>query len=192
VVARVREQLPPLFDLVTPFPFVELQKLIDEANHFGVFGYDKALYVRELSEGAIAVVEEHLPRKTSPLSGLFFYRLDGAYSEVGEDQTAFGGGRSPCYAAFIVAVADTSDRLVPEREWARSLWTALRPHALGSGSYLNVEAEVAEDRVRSSYGPAKYDRLAKIKGIYDPYNVFHLNANIPPATQPANQQNPDG
>jgi hypothetical protein len=87
VVARVREQLPPLFDLVTPMPFVELQKLIDEANALGLFVYDKALYLGELSEGAIAVVAEHLPRKTSPLSQLLFYRLDGAYSEVGEDQT---------------------------------------------------------------------------------------------------------
>ena len=192
VVARVREQLPPLFDFVTPIPFVELQKMFDEANAFGLFGYDKALYLGELSEGTIAVVAEHLPRKTSPLSAVFFYRLDSAYSEVGEDQTAFGGGRSPRYGVFIIAMVDNPEKLETERQWVRSFWAALQPHALGTGGYLNGEAEPIEERVRSSFGPAKYGRLAQIKGIYDPDNVFHLNANIPPATQPASQQNPDG
>jgi hypothetical protein len=97
VVTRVRKELPPLFDLVTPMPYVQLQKLLDEANAFGTYAYDKALYLAALSEEVIGVVAEHLPRKTSPLSPLLFYRLDGAYSEVAEDRTAFGGGRSPRY-----------------------------------------------------------------------------------------------
>ena len=182
IVSRIRAELPPLFDLVTPLPYVQLLKMFDEGNAFGFRGYDKSVYLGDLSDGAISVVAEQLPRKQSPLSALFFYRLDGAYSAVGEDETAFGGGRSPRYALFIIALADSVEGLAADRQWVRTLWDALQPHALGIGSYVNGESEFADDRVRSSYGPAKYERLARIKAVYDPDNVFHLNANIHPAT----------
>jgi FAD/FMN-containing dehydrogenase len=67
-----------------------------------------------------------------------------------------------------------------DRTWVRNFWDAMRPHATGSGGYVNFMAEADEDRVRASYGEAKYQRLARIKRQYDPDNVFHLNANIKP------------
>jgi hypothetical protein len=181
VVRHVRETVPPLFDLVMPMPFVRLLERFDKANAWGVHGYDKALYVKDLSDEVIAVVTEHQPRKTSPLSVLFFYPLDGAYSEVREEDTAFGGGRSPRYAVFIVGLTTTAEAHSAERAWVRAFWEALLPHALGIGSYVNGESEFDDDRVRSSYGFLKYERLARIKAVYDPDNVFHRNANIRPA-----------
>jgi FAD/FMN-containing dehydrogenase len=181
LVAQIRESLPPLFDLVTPMPYVELQKLLDEANAWGFCCYDKGAYLEDLSDPVIEAVTEHVPRKTSPMSALLFYRLDGAYTRVGDEQTAFSGGRSPRYAAFIVGLTPDVGGLAAERAWVRGFWQALRPYAIdGADGYINSTSEYSGEGIRGSYGPGKYQRLAKIKAEYDPDNTFRLNANIPP------------
>ncbi|HEY6810348.1 MAG TPA: hypothetical protein VIZ70_04410 [Propionibacteriaceae bacterium] len=91
------------------------------------------------------------------MSDVKIFRLDGAYSQVGELDTAFSGGRSPRFAVFIGAMALDSGVLVAERTWARNLWVALRPHAIGSGGegYVNALDEFGEDRLRAAYGSAR-------------------------------------
>jgi len=75
----------------------------------------------------------------------------------------------------------TSELYEAERSWVRAFWDALRPLARNSGSYVNYMTEYEEDRVRAAYGPAKLERLSRIKATYDPDNVFHRNQNIKPA-----------
>jgi FAD/FMN-containing dehydrogenase len=182
LVTQIRESLPPLFDLVTPMPYVELQKLLDQAGAWGFYAYEKGTYIQDLSDAVIEVVTEHIPRKNSPMSMVLFYRLDGAYCQVGDDETAFSGGRSPRYSTFIIGLAPDAGVQAAERGWVRGLWEALSPYAIGSGDgYINGMTDFYDDRVRGSYGTAKYERLARIKAEYDPDNVFHLNANIRPA-----------
>ena len=117
------------------------------------------------------------------MSALMLYRLDGAYSQVGQDETAFSGGRSPRYAAFIIGLAPNAGLLATERRWARGFWEALNTQAIdGGGGYINGSSEYSGSGVRRSYGPARYERLTRIKAEYDPGNMFHLNAaNIAPA-----------
>jgi FAD/FMN-containing dehydrogenase len=180
--ARIRQTLPPLFELVTPIPYVDLQQLLDEATAWGQYAYDKGAYVESLSDDVIDAVTEQVSLKNSPMSLALFYRLDGAYSEVQDDETAFGGGRSPRYAAFLNGVAPDANLLAADRSWVRGFWERLRPLAIGSGDgYINGTADFRDDRVRNSYGPAKYEKLAAIKAEYDPDNVFHRNANIKPS-----------
>jgi FAD/FMN-containing dehydrogenase len=181
VVARIRETLPPLFDHVTPMPYVALQQLFDEASAWGFHDYDKGIYLESLSDEVVEVLTEYASRKSSPLSFVFTYWLDEAFSEIGQDDTAFGGSRSPGFFAFLIAEGITPEALVADRAWVRSLWDALQPYSRGIPSYVNAISEAAdEDRVLATYGQAKYARLARIKSKYDPDNVFHRNANIKP------------
>jgi FAD/FMN-containing dehydrogenase len=179
--AAIRRAAPaPLFEFATPMPYTALQQLLDESNSWGKYCYDKGSYLADLTDDAIQVIAEHVALKTSPLSATLFYRLDGAFCDVGEDDTAFSGTRAPQYAIFIIAVCPVPEMLAAERAWVRSFWDALQPHTLGIGSYVNAMSEVDQDRLKAGYGDAKYERLARIKAEYDPDNVFHRNANIPP------------
>ena len=181
VAGALRARLAPLFEFVTPMPYVDVQQLLDEANAAGQFYYDKGADLADLSDDVIGVVTDHMQRRSSPMSIALFYPLGGAFSEVGEDDTAFGGARTPHHSLVMSGVALDPEVLATERAWARSFWEALQPLASGIGSYVNLMTEVEPDRVRASYGPAKYGRLAGIKAKYDPGNVFHHNANIKPA-----------
>ena len=181
VLAQIRTALPPLWEFVTPMPYTALQQMMDEPNAWGFHDYDKGAYVEDISDDVIDVVVDHLPGKNSPLSVLLFYRLDGAYSAITDDETAFSGGRSARYAVFIIAVCPTPELLDADRAWVRSTWEALLPHTTETGVYVNALATSDENRVKAAYGPAKYDRLASIKAKYDPANLFHHNANIKPS-----------
>ena len=171
--------MSPLFEMATPMPYVALQQMFNGSALWGTHCYEKAHYLDDLTDDAIAVVAEQLPRKPSPLSMVHFYPLDGAYADVADDATAFGGKRSARYAVFLMALAGDAAAMPAEREWLAGFWDALAPHALGAAGYVNGWAEFDESRVRAIYGE-KYDRLAQIKAVYDPTNVFRAHANIRP------------
>jgi hypothetical protein len=180
-IAPLRSALEPLFELVTPLPYVALQQMFDASAPWGILGYEKAVHLDELSDAAIDVIVEHVPRKASPLSFVPMFVLGGAYGRTAEDAVAFGGSRRTRFVVNMAAIAPTPELLATDTAWVRSFWSALVPHAHGIGSYVNFMSEYEEDRVRAAYGEAKYSRLAAIKTKYDPENLFHLNANIRPA-----------
>jgi hypothetical protein len=178
---QIRCALPPLFESITPIPYTALQQIIDESAPRGILAYQKSLYLDALSPEAINIITAHLPRKQSPMSVLLAIPLGGAFCQVPDQATAFGGSRTPCVIVDAGAFATEPGLLAADRDWARQLWADLLPHAPGTGTYVNVMTEYEADRVRASYGPAKYQQLAQIKAAHDPGNVFHRNANINPA-----------
>ena len=165
-----------------------LQQLIDEANPWGIRAYDKGINLDDLSDEAIAVFLDWLARKEGPLTFAPMFPLRGRYREIPDEATAFGSSRSARWALSMVAMGlpDGPDEdFVAARAWARGFWEAMRPLAPNGATYLNFEADADEARVRDSYGEAKHRRLAALKAVWDPDNVFHHNANIRPAEQGA-------
>ena len=182
-VESLRDAAPPLFTFDTPIPYTALQQMFDANVPWGTRGYEKAVYLEELTDGAIDVIARHFPSKASPMSLMPIFVLGGKYAEPGDDDTAFGGSRRIMYVLNIAALALDAELLDTDRSWVRAFWADLVPHSGGVGSYVNFMSEFEPDRVMASYGSEKYGRLAEIKAKYDPANLFHLNANIKPAGQ---------
>ncbi|GAB3198497.1 FAD-binding oxidoreductase [Geodermatophilus arenarius] len=178
---RPLRERDPLFEMVTPIPHVALQQMLDDANPWGIRAYDKGLNLDRLSDDALAVILERLPLMRSPLSYVPMFPLTGRYSEISDDATAWGSPRRPHWALALLAMAPDDESYAADRAWVRDLWNALRPYAPDDGTYLNFEADTDDRRVRASYGERKYRRLAELKAVWDPDNVFRHNPNIPPA-----------
>jgi FAD/FMN-containing dehydrogenase len=105
------------------------------------------------------------------------FQLGGAVGRLPEDATAFGG-RAAGFAVNVNGVALPTEH-AEQAAWARRFGQALRP--LSAGVYLNFLDEEGQDRVRSAYGPAKYERLVALKDVWDPTNFFRRNQNIRPS-----------
>jgi FAD/FMN-containing dehydrogenase len=176
----VREACPPLFELVSPMPYTALQKMFDDEYPYGIRGYDKAIYLIELTDEAITVLTERATQKRDHATFMPIFALHGAVTEVPDDATAYGGLRTPHHVVDGSATSADPEVFAADRTWARSVRDALRPLAANAGSYVNFMSELDDDeRVRAAYGPSKYVRLARIKATYD--NVLHRNANVQPA-----------
>ncbi len=160
VIEPVQRMTPsPQWQLITPIPYVQLQQMFNGDSPWGFYNYEKALYLDELSDQAIDVFVDHLPRKFSPLSFVPVFPLSGAFARIADADTAFGGSRHGKWVFNISATCATPEILAGDRAWVRDFWTALRPHATGSGTYVNFLTDADDDRIRNSYGPAPGSRL---------------------------------
>ena len=149
----------------------------------GVHNYWKADYVDGLSDGVIEATVEAYARVPSPRSIVLFIPVNGAASRIPSDATAFPHRDPSLVAVGIYSLWSDPAEAGANVEWTRETWETLQPYATG-GVYVNdLSEDEGEDRVRTAFG-SNYDRLAEIKAVYDPDNVFRLNANVRPASVP--------
>jgi FAD/FMN-containing dehydrogenase len=161
----------PIADGVALQDYTVMQTNNDEPFGHGIRSYAKNGMVKEWTQGLVdAMLEADDPR-------IFIanHVAGGAVKRVGELDTAFPHRNAEIMIVVVAGWMDAAqdDDLIAA---CRAYYKAIEPH-LG-GYYSNIDFDHAS--AKGNYGPA-YDRLAKIKGEYDPGNLFRLNSNIDPA-----------
>jgi FAD/FMN-containing dehydrogenase len=181
LIAPLRQYGTPLIDGIGPKPFRALQSLLDAAAQPGFHYYVKSEFLPALSDDMIDTLVDHASRITSPLSVIAGFHLGGAISRVDEDATAYSH-RDAAYSLILNTAWIDPAESEKHIQWTRTFWKALQPFSSG-GAYVNFQShDEGEERVKTTYGTAKYERLTALKQKYDPSNFFRLNQNIKPTS----------
>jgi FAD/FMN-containing dehydrogenase len=177
--APLREFGPPPLDLLQPMPYVQVQKLIEEANPRGRRNYWSADFLSELPDEAVDTLVEHATNPVSPFSQMLLLPGGGAIARVPEDATAFGQRNAPFNTHYLSVWEDPAedDRNIA---YTKAIATAMKPWTTGR-AYLNFLGDEGAGRVEAAFGPEKYARLQALKREWDPQNLFRHNQNITPA-----------
>jgi FAD/FMN-containing dehydrogenase len=180
IVAPLRRLGDPIADLLGPMPYAVAQSLVDPLFGPGARNYFTAAYLRELPDQAIdRLVAFHGP-SSSPLSEIHVHQLGGAVARVPADASAYAN-RDAEYAVNIVARWTDASTDEAQRAWARDLYAAIEPFAT-DGAYVNFLGS-GDEAIRTVYPPETYERLSRLKGRWDPTNLFRLNQNVLPPSK---------
>jgi FAD/FMN-containing dehydrogenase len=167
----------PVLDWCEPKTFVAHQRTFDASFQAGNWYYVRSCDVAELTDDVIDISVEYASRISSPITSVGMWQMGGAVARVGEEDTAFNG-RAAGHTFNINGNSLGPDGFEEQRDWARSIWSALAPYH--TSVYVNFLMEEGEERIRQAYGATKYERLKALKRAYDPDNVFRFNQNIRP------------
>ena len=169
----------PVATRVSEPSYVALQTREDSVQGHAYRRYSKGHYLRALPDAAI---EAFLTRGAGdgPLPGAGLQAYGGAIDDVPDEDAAFGH-RGTLFewgaGTRWTDPAEDGTRIAAARQAA----AALLPYA--SGVYVNSVGDEGAAGVRRAYPAAKLAKLTALKDVYDPANVFHLNANITPSTR---------
>jgi len=178
-VAPLRAIGASLRDTIAPLPYLALQTSGDSRLHGGINFYGKAGFLTALDDTTIDSLVAGFEAAPPGSVGVFLQHSGGAVGRVAPTDTAFVN-RDARYWLMVNSVWQDGAQREGHIVAARALWAHAQDAV--SGYYINTMADEQYARARQVFG-VNYERLAAVKGKYDPRNLFRLNANIPP--QPA-------
>ena len=158
-----------------PKPFATHQSALDGTNPPGRYYYWKSDYLPAVNDDVKETLLTHTAELPSPESAFVVFQLGGAAARM-DDSASAAAHRDAPYVMNVASSCIDPGKIDACKDWARGLWSAMRPHST-NGVYVNFLTEdEGDDRTLEAYGKEKYDRLAALKAKYDPNNLFRSTA----------------
>jgi len=181
VLRPLREFGPPAADIFQPMPYEAAQTMADFLWPRGFHNYWKSSFLTGLVDSAIETIFDFFAQAPSARTVVVIeHNGDGAMTRVATEDTAFGHRNWP-YNFLVTSIWTDPAHSEANIRWTRNFYEAMQPF-LADAAYVNYLGEEGEERIRSAYTPAKYERLCALKKKYDPTNLFRLNQNFKPNT----------
>jgi len=166
----------PLISQIGPMPYPVINTMFDDGYPRGALNYWKSSFIRGLDDDVIDGAIEGFASCPSPTTAIAFEDFHGAVTRVPVDATAVPH-REPGYDLLITSVwtdpATTDDNVA----WTRSTFGTLERSFAGR-RYVNYLDD--DDPADEAFG-SNQQRLAEVKRMYDPDDVFRSTHNIAPA-----------
>ena len=170
----------PLADLIGPMPYLALQQLVDPLWGPGAANYFTSAFLDRLPDAAIQTFADAFQRSAGlpAWCELHIHQMGGAMARIPSGATAFSQRRPP-YLINCITRTPTAAGFAASRAWARATRDAMARFGTGQ-MYVNFTGEADQAETRACYPPTTRERLATVKGRYDPANLFRFNQNIRP------------
>ena len=182
-IAPLRALATPIADMVKPMPYAGMYPPEDPNMHPTAIG--RTMFLDDVDEATAATICEYLGKSDAAVRVTQLRVLGGAAARVPADATAYAH-RSKRLLVNVAAFYTTPEDRVVREQWVKELARTLQPNDVSG--YVGFLSNEGDARVRGAYPGGTWDRLTKIKGQYDPTNLFRLNQNITPAVRRAQNQ----
>jgi FAD/FMN-containing dehydrogenase len=173
--APFRALATPIADLLRPMPYPEIYP--PEDPDYRPLAAARTMFLDTIDSEIAGEILDQLAAATAQMPVAQLRVLGGAMARVPAEATAFAH-RTSRIMVNVAAVYATPEEAPVHEAWVTDVAASLRQ--ADSGAYVNFLGAEGEKRIRAAYPAATWDRLAAIKGRYDPTNLFRLNQNILP------------
>ena len=182
-IAPFRGLAEPIADMVKPMSYPEIYPPEEDGYH--PIGSGRTMFL-EAIDGAVAqTIVDRLQNSSAQMAVAQIRVLGGAMARVPAEATAFAH-RGARIMVNVAALYERPDEATVYEPWVTDFAAALR-QGDEVGAYVGFLGDEGEGRVREAYPGKTLERLAAIKGRYDPTNLFRLNQNIEPEAQPTSE-----
>ena len=163
----------PITDMLAESTYPELLEPNEPGFH--PMAASRTGFADEITEADAGTIVDRIVTSDASMRAVQLRALGGQLARVPADETAYAH-RTQKILVNVASFYEEPDQLAARQEWTAELAGQLHD---GDAKYVGF-LDAAED-VHDAYPGETWDRLVEVKKRYDPDNLFHSNANIPPA-----------